>query len=83
MLDQINDAASQLGNYKQQEQQLPGPLDNKFKLQRRNSTLVKNRKLSTGAIQNFNESKIPSIKNDYIGETDGKAIGDRVSSKYN
>ena len=45
--------------------------------------MVKNRKLSTGAIQNFNESKISSIKNDYIAETDGKAVYDGVSSKYN
>ena len=45
--------------------------------------MVKNRKLSTGAIQNFNESKIPMIKNDYISETDGKAVGDGVISKYN
>ena len=47
LLEQINDAASQLGGkYKAQEHKSP----DKFKLQRRNSMLVANRKLSTGAI---------------------------------
>ena len=45
--------------------------------------LITNRKLSTGTIQNFNESTVPTLNNDYIGGTGVLAVADGVSSKYN